>query len=89
MVNISRQLLAAPDGGPQGRRHIVDFCGGTGALALPLAASMPDCDVTIVDVSAHSLVRDTAPVAPAPVECAVWRGAAAIRLAIASGSCHQ
>eukprot|EP00962_Isochrysis_galbana_P037528 scaffold13162_cov82-Isochrysis_galbana.AAC.1 len=73
MVNISRLLLAAPDGGAQpparlapagpaslSRRHIVDFGGGTGALALPLAASLPDCDVTIVDMSAHSLVRAAA-----------------------------
>jgi hypothetical protein len=70
MVNISRLLLSTKDDEDQppaslatagtgipSRRHIVDFGGGTGALALPLAASMPDCDVTIVDVSANSLVR--------------------------------
>lgn len=36
-------------------QHIVDFGGGTGALAVPLAKMMPDCSVTIVDVSKHSL----------------------------------
>ena len=32
-------------------RHIVDFGGGTGALAMPLAQLMPECKVTVVDVS--------------------------------------
>lgn len=68
MVHLSRQLLdwkgqASMTNGddPSGnsvstRRRIIDFGGGTGALALPLAASCPDCDVTIVDVSSRSLV---------------------------------
>ncbi|KAL1502969.1 hypothetical protein AB1Y20_011040 [Prymnesium parvum] len=35
--------------------HIVDFAGGTGPLALPLAALLPWCVVTIVDVKRQSL----------------------------------
>lgn len=34
---------------------IVDFCGGTGHLALPLALLLPQCDVVIVDLKAASL----------------------------------
>jgi len=63
LVNLARQLLAE-EGGSSGagrRRHIVDFGGGTGALALPLAAMMLDCDVTIVDVSSRSLVSGGSP----------------------------
>uniref|UniRef100_A0A7S4BPJ2 Methyltransferase domain-containing protein n=1 Tax=Chrysotila carterae TaxID=13221 RepID=A0A7S4BPJ2_CHRCT len=35
--------------------HIVDFGGGTGAIALPLAGLLPEVTVTIVDVSEKSL----------------------------------
>lgn len=35
--------------------HLVDFAGGTGPLALPLAALLPWCSLTIVDVNARSL----------------------------------
>ena len=34
---------------------IVDFCGGTGHLALPLALLLPDCKVIVVDLNARSL----------------------------------
>ena len=35
--------------------HLVDFAGGSGPLALPLAALLPWCTVTIVDVKKRSL----------------------------------
>uniref|UniRef100_A0A7S1BC49 Methyltransferase domain-containing protein n=1 Tax=Corethron hystrix TaxID=216773 RepID=A0A7S1BC49_9STRA len=35
--------------------HIVDFGGGTGCLALPLALMLPGCTVTIVDLKQKSL----------------------------------
>ena len=34
---------------------IVDFCGGTGHLALPLALLLPRCKVIVVDIGARSL----------------------------------
>lgn len=34
---------------------IVDFCGGTGHLALPLALMLPDCKVVVVDIGSRSL----------------------------------
>uniref|UniRef100_A0A0D3JIL2 Methyltransferase domain-containing protein n=2 Tax=Emiliania huxleyi TaxID=2903 RepID=A0A0D3JIL2_EMIH1 len=39
-----------------GRRwHLVDFAGGCGPLGLPLAAMLPHCTVTIVELKARSL----------------------------------
>ena len=38
-----------------GSPHLVDFAGGSGPLALPLAALLPWCTVTIVDVKKRSL----------------------------------
>ena len=35
--------------------RIVDFAGGSGPLALPLAALLPRCTVVIVDVKQRSL----------------------------------
>lgn len=34
---------------------IVDFCGGTGHLALPLALLLPHCKVVVVDIGSRSL----------------------------------
>ena len=45
-------VMLAP---PRGACRIVDFCGGSGALALPLAALLPRATVTIVDVNAYAL----------------------------------
>ena len=38
------------------RLTIVEFCGGTGSLALPLSATFPEIDVTMVDNKAESLL---------------------------------
>lgn len=53
-------LLAPPAGGADGalparRPHLVDFAGGCGPVGLPLAALLPCCDVTILDLKQRSL----------------------------------
>ena len=55
--------------------HIVDFGGGTGALAMPLAQLMPECKVTIVDVSQRSLEIAAKRAAEAGLtNLSVWQG---------------
>jgi hypothetical protein len=48
-------VLGPDDNDKQERIKIVDFAGGTGHLALPLALLLPKCDVVLVDLKATSL----------------------------------
>ena len=47
---------APPAAAPPARRpHLVDFAGGCGPVGIPLAALLPWCDVTIIDLKQRSL----------------------------------
>eukprot|EP00978_Attheya_sp_CCMP212_P016112 scaffold41953_cov53-Attheya_sp.AAC.4 len=50
-----QQHINSPQGRRRRRLKVVDFCGGTGHLALPLALLRPDCDVVVVDLKKASL----------------------------------
>ena len=46
---------AAPPKGAGERVKIVEFCGGSGFLCLPLAALLPDCDFVMIDMKEKSV----------------------------------
>ena len=52
---LQRMVRALQASGKTHRIHIVDFASSSGMSSLPLAALLPDCDFTLVDIRAEAL----------------------------------